>query len=79
MGVVGPDGLEQPSKQSGIAETDMEKNGGADPLTTEIPGSNDNGASSSDGDSERFQEGVQRVRAITTIWSKSTLISMFVL
>ena len=38
----------------------------------------------SDGDtksveSETFQNGVQRVRAITEIWSKQTLIIMFVL
>lgn len=32
-----------------------------------------------DNDSERFQPGVQRVRAITEVWSKSTLISMFIL
>lgn len=29
--------------------------------------------------SEKFQNGVQRVRAITEIWSKTTLIAMFVL
>ena len=32
----------------------------------------------SDG-SEEFQNGVQRVRAITEIWDKKTLITMFVL
>jgi hypothetical protein len=32
-----------------------------------------------DNDSEEFQQGVERVRAITAIWSKSTLISMFIL
>jgi hypothetical protein len=37
------------------------------------------GASNSYTDSEKFQPGVQRVRAITEIWSKSTLISMFIL
>lgn len=30
-------------------------------------------------DSENFQNGVQRVRAITEIWGKKTLITMFVL
>jgi hypothetical protein len=30
-------------------------------------------------DSEKFQAGVQRVRAITEIWSKKTLIYMFIL
>lgn len=29
--------------------------------------------------SENFQDGVERVRAITAIWTKPTLISMFVL
>jgi len=37
------------------------------------------GGVKADNDSERFQPGVQRVRAITEIWSKPTLISMFVL
>lgn len=32
-----------------------------------------------DAQSEQFQGGVQRVRAITEIWSKKTLILMFVL
>lgn len=30
-------------------------------------------------ESDEFQDGVRRVRAITTIWSKSTLCSMFAL
>ena len=30
-------------------------------------------------ESENFQNGVQRVRAITEIWSKKTLITMFIL
>jgi hypothetical protein len=30
-------------------------------------------------ESQRFQPGVQRVRAITEIWSKKTLITMFIL
>lgn len=37
---------------------------------------------SSDGyraDEEKFQPGVQRVRAITEIWSKQTMIIMFIL
>jgi hypothetical protein len=37
------------------------------------------GGLKADNDSERFQPGVQRVRAITEIWSKSTLIAMFIL
>ncbi|KAH7093400.1 major facilitator superfamily domain-containing protein [Paraphoma chrysanthemicola] len=40
----------------------------------------DNGSDSfkPDTDSEKFQDGVQRVRAITDIWSKQTLILMFI-
>jgi hypothetical protein len=30
-------------------------------------------------ESETFQNGVQRVRAITEIWDKKTLITMFIL
>jgi hypothetical protein len=32
-----------------------------------------------DDDSDDFQNGVQRVRAITSVWSRPTLISMFIL
>ncbi len=32
-----------------------------------------------DSDSDDMQEGVRRVRAITTIWTKKTLWSMFAL
>lgn len=32
-----------------------------------------------DAHSEEFQDGVQRVRAITEIWSRNTLATMFVL
>ena len=28
---------------------------------------------------EEFQDGVERIRAITAIWSRSTLITMFIL
>lgn len=38
-----------------------------------------NGGLKDDNSSEQFQPGVQRVRAITEIWSKSTLIAMFIL
>ncbi|CAI6331894.1 unnamed protein product [Periconia digitata] len=41
--------------------------------TTDITSQN------SDQGSETFQNGVERVRAITSIWSQSTLVSMFVL
>ncbi|KAF6807414.1 siderophore iron transporter mirb [Colletotrichum sojae] len=33
----------------------------------------------SDGESEDFQDGVRRVRAITSVWTKQTMITMFVL
>ncbi|KFA55687.1 hypothetical protein S40293_05283 [Stachybotrys chartarum IBT 40293] len=34
---------------------------------------------SSDADSERFQDGVQRVRGVTSVWSQKTMWIMFVL
>ena len=41
------------------------------------------GGDSSDPDSEaedkKFQQGVRRVRAITSVWSKKTLVSMFIM
>lgn len=40
------------------------------------PGSS---ATDDDAKSERFQDGVQRVRAITDTWDKKTMIIMFVL
>lgn len=40
---------------------------------------NNNKEGDSDAESENFQGGVQRVRAITSVWTKKTLISMFVL
>lgn len=36
-------------------------------------------ASISDKDSADFQGGVQRVRAVTSSWSKKTLVLMFIL
>lgn len=42
-------------------------------------GPNDDDVPSDNGASDGFQEGVQRVRAITSSWSKTTLWVMFVL
>ena len=36
-------------------------------------------ANDSDANSTEFQEGVQRVRAVTTLWTKKTLVLMFIL
>ena len=58
-------------------ETDVEKR--VDDSHAHGLETNSNGSYKADNDSDRFQPGVQRVRAITEIWSKSTLISMFVL
>jgi len=57
---------------------DMEKN--VTPISNahQMETGSDGGVKA-DNDSDRFQPGVQRVRAITEIWSKSTLISMFIL
>jgi len=56
---------------------DMEKN--VTPISNahQMETGSDGGVKA-DNDSDRFQPGVQRVRAITEIWSKSTLISMFI-
>ena len=54
---------------------ETEKNGATDFQTRNT--STDDG-NESDG-SDEFQNGVQRVRAITAVWSKTTLISMFCL
>jgi hypothetical protein len=57
-------------------EFDIEKS--INPQSHGIETSSDGGLKADD-DSERFQNGVQRVRAITEIWNKQTLIAMFVL
>jgi hypothetical protein len=57
-------------------EFDIEKS--INPNSHIVDTSSDGGLKS-DGDSERFQTGVQRVRAITEIWNKQTLIAMFIL
>lgn len=59
------------------AHLDSEKGNGGDPRAQEVYHSSSNDGF--DSDHNEFQEGVQRVRAITTIWSKSTLWSFFAL
>uniref|UniRef100_A0A8H7K9Z9 Major facilitator superfamily (MFS) profile domain-containing protein n=1 Tax=Bionectria ochroleuca TaxID=29856 RepID=A0A8H7K9Z9_BIOOC len=59
------------------AHLDSEKGNGGDPHAQEVYHSSSNDGF--DSDHNEFQEGVQRVRAITTIWSKSTLWSFFAL
>lgn len=56
------------------AEKDMEKQSHDNFNSAEL-GSH----ASNDANSEEFQAGVERVRAITAIWTKKTLISMFCL
>jgi hypothetical protein len=56
-------------------EFDIEKS--INPYSHGVEMSSDRGCKSDD--SKRFQAGVQRVRAVTEIWSKKTLVIMFVL
>jgi hypothetical protein len=56
-------------------EFDNEKS--INPVLHTVEANSDGGFKSED--PEKFQAGVQRVRAITEIWSKQTLIAMFVL
>jgi hypothetical protein len=56
-------------------EVDMEKDASISHNAAEV--NSESGYASEK--SEEFQSGVQRVRAITSIWSRPTLISMFVL
>lgn len=72
MGFIRPDGPEQAQSPPAERVGDMEKSE-TDPRVEDLSGYG------SDGQSDKFQDGVQRVRAITTIWSKYTLLSMFVL
>ncbi|KAH5452991.1 hypothetical protein HBI31_238770 [Parastagonospora nodorum] len=54
---------------------DVEKS--INPHSQDVETSSDGGLKADD-DSEKFQNGVQRVRAITEIWTKQTLIAMFI-
>lgn len=61
-------------------ESDAEK-GRHGVSTTAVDGSTTSGAKH-DGnasDSDEFQDGVREVRAVTTVWSKTSLFSMFAL
>lgn len=66
--------------------TDYEKGaaGLPEPTAREVNGTSRSSASGADedgfdSDANSFQDGVERVRAITSIWSKTTLASMFAL
>ncbi|PVI01015.1 putative transporter [Periconia macrospinosa] len=75
MSLVNPDGPEPVGSIVPPPQDVEQKPKGAEVVT-------DNASHSSGHESEKsetFQNGVERVRAITTIWSKATLISMFVL
>ncbi|KAL6703648.1 hypothetical protein ACN47E_009422 [Coniothyrium glycines] len=61
------DGFAQPS-----VDFDIEKKGPADGIDSQSE------TDTKSVESEKFQDGVQRVRAITEIWSKKTLICMFI-
>jgi len=56
-------------------DIDIEKSGDANVHAQETSSNGDDKSV----ESETFQNGVQRVRAITEIWSKQTLITMFIL
>ncbi|KPM39017.1 Siderophore iron transporter mirB [Neonectria ditissima] len=66
----------QPAVEAQPAPVDIEKNDISTPAN--VVDIEDEKGHQTD-DSEQFQQGVQRVRAIAAIWSKPTLISMFVL
>ncbi|KAH7130480.1 siderophore iron transporter-like protein mirB [Dendryphion nanum] len=66
-----PVGTTQNSSKEFDTEKNVDSNYNAHELSSE-------GGHDTDGSSE-YQNGVERVRAITAIWSKSTLISMFCL
>ena len=57
----------------GALETDAEKNAQSSSANEVKPGE----GYDSDDRSEDYQGGVQRVRAVTTLWSKKTLWIMF--
>ena len=70
--------VEGPQPTAGIGNippmaTDVEKN------NPDVIVPSDGSDVQEDDKSEDFQQGVERVRAITAIWTKTTLISMFIL
>lgn len=60
--------------KSPMGDADIEKSGQAKdgPISdnSDVPGDNESG---------ELQQGVERVRAITAIWNKTTMVSMFIL
>nr|XP_036583951.1 siderophore iron transporter mirb [Colletotrichum truncatum]KAF6793210.1 siderophore iron transporter mirb [Colletotrichum truncatum] len=56
--------------------SDIEKSG---PYNNGVQEVNQNTKEDSDAESENYQGGVQRVRAITSVWTKKTMITMFVI
>lgn len=71
----------EPSSDDGNVQqvstfVDAEKSAAPDAQVSATTRSDDDLAFDSD-DNSSFQEGVQRARAITSVWSRTTLISMF--
>ncbi|KAE8139836.1 major facilitator superfamily domain-containing protein [Aspergillus pseudotamarii] len=81
MGGVPSDGIPKavaPNQVELVSNTgnDTENNAGLDRIVQETPRDD---SSISDKESTLFQGGVQRVRAITSLWSKNTMWLMFIL
>lgn len=68
---VGPQIAAANGEKTSVGKTSIDNN------AQEIP-RDDEKKYDTDG-SENFQEGVNRMRAITTVWSRKTLFSMFAL
>lgn len=62
-------------KSPQMAEAPMEKEILGDQNVHEV----DDSKTESDAESARKQDGVKRVEAITTVWSRELLIAMFIL
>jgi hypothetical protein len=74
LGLQQPDLLVQVNDHADttVVGADVEKNAVQESTVADASSDHDSIA-----DSKDFQVGVRRVRAITTVWSKKTLISMF--
>lgn len=64
----------EPGADRVVPDYDQEKN-----ITTVHQAPDQADLKDSDANSEKFQGGVQRARAITTIWSRKELWAMFIL
>lgn len=65
-------------KKQASADVDMEKsNPGGDYSVDKVPVASVDPRRDPDNESEDFQAGVKRVRAVTSIWSNKTLWTMF--